>query len=299
MPVSAAYLIVVIIWSTTPLAIQWSGSTVGYEFGVALRMVIGLSVLLLITRLWHLPLPRDKQNLKIYIAGGLPLFIAMSFVYWSAQFIPSGWISVIFGLTPLFTSLFASLLLGENSFTIGKTTGMLLGLAGLLIVFMESISFQTAAWWGVAGVCTASIVHSMSSILLKKLNPTIPAISVTTGSLLVATPLFVFNSLLHGLPDSIPNQSLAAIVYLAIMGSAVGFPLYYYCLKKLHAERVALITFITPVSALLLGIWLNNEIVTQNIWLGTAFILTGLAIYEYGKYLPWKKSWIRWKRNPL
>ncbi|MBT6455899.1 MAG: DMT family transporter [Gammaproteobacteria bacterium] len=299
MSITAAYLTVIIIWSTTPLAIQWSSAGVGYEFGVALRMVIGLSVLLLIVKLWRQPLPWNKHNLRIYLSGGIPLFIAMSSVYWSAQFIPSGWISVIFGLTPLFTSLFASLILGEKSFTTGKTIGMLLGLAGLAIVFMESINFEQAAWWGVAGVSISSLVHSLSTVLLKKLNPTIPAISITTGSLIVATPLFVLNSLFHGLPQDIPTQSLSAIVYLAIMGSALGFPLYFYCLKKLHAQRVALITFITPVTALLLGNWLNHELISQQIWLGTACILAGLAIYEYGKYLPWKKGWVRWIRNPL
>ena len=299
MQITAAYLTVIIIWSTTPLAIQWSSEGVGYEFGVALRMVIGLSLLLLITRLWRLPLPWNRQNILTYLAGGLPLFLAMSCVYWSAQFIPSGWISVIFGLTPLFTSLFAAILLTEKSFSTGKSLGMLLAFVGLIFVFAESLDFQSNAWWGVIGVCFSSVIHSLSSVLIKKLNPSIPAVSVTTGSLIIATPLFLLNSLYHGLPQSVSTQTLLSITYLAIMGSALGFPLYFYCLKKLHAERVALITFITPVTALLLGSLLNNEHISQYIWIGTTLILSGLGIYEYGKYLPWKKKWIRWKSTPL
>lgn len=299
MSTTSAYLTVIMIWSTTPLAIQWSGEGVGYEFGVALRMVIGLSILLIVARLWRLPLPWDRQNRLVYLAGGIPLFLAMSCIYWSAQFIPSGWISVIFGLTPLFTSLFAAIILRENSFSAGKSVGMLLGFIGLIVVFAESLSFDQRAWWGVAGVCLAVVAHSMSAVLLKKLNPIIPAISVTIGSLMVATPLFVLNSLYHGLPQAIPGQALSAIVYLAVMGSALGFPLYYYCLKTMQAERVALITLITPVSALLLGNWLNNEPISQRIWLGTALILCGLALYEYGKYLTLKKHWKRWRQGPL
>lgn len=271
----------------------------GYEFGVALRMVIGLTTLLFIVRLWRLALPWDRKNIQVYLTGGFPLFLAMSGVYWSSQFIPSGWIAVIFGLTPLFTSLFAAIILHEKPFSAGKSIGMLLALGGLITVFSESLDLKQQAWWGVAGVCFSSIVHSMSSVLLKKLNPTIPSISVTTGSLMIATPLFILNSIIHGLPQNIPTQSLTAIVYLAIMGSAIGFPLYFYCLKKLHAERVALITFITPVTALLLGTWFNDELISQRIWLGTVLILSGLALYEYGKYLPWKKHWVRWKQTPL
>ncbi|MBC8211895.1 MAG: DMT family transporter [Gammaproteobacteria bacterium] len=291
MPIISAYLTVIMIWSTSPLAIQWSGRHVGYEFGVATRMLIGLLALLLIVRLWRLPLPWDKPHLRVYLAGGLPIFLAMSSVYWAAQFIPSGWISVIFGLTPFFTSLFARLILGTRSFTAAKTLGMLLALSGLALVFAESLSIEINAWWGVAGVTFSSIIHSLSGVLLKKLNPELPSISVTTGSLIIATPLFVINSLFHGLPQDVPVQTLTAILYLAIMGTALGFPLYFFCLRKLHAEQVALITFITPVSALFLGNWLNQETLNLSIWLGTGLILTGLAIYQYAKYLPWAKRY--------
>ena len=119
MSVPAAYLTVIVIWSTTPLAIQWSSIGVGYEFGVAARMLIGLLALLLIIRLRGLPLPWSRHARTVYLVSGLSLFIAMSLVYWSAQFIPSGWISVIFGLAPLITSAFASFILHENNLTTG------------------------------------------------------------------------------------------------------------------------------------------------------------------------------------
>ena len=299
MPIIAAYLTVIFIWSTTPLGIQWSGAEVGYQFGVALRMLIGLICLLLVVRVFRLPLPWDRKNRLVYLAGGIPLFLAMSTVYWSAQYIPSGWISVIFGLTPFFTSLFALLLLSQKAFSPAKSFGMLLGLCGLLVVFSKSLQMSGGAWIGVIGTCFASMVHSLSAVLLKKIGPSIPAVSVTTGSLIIATPLFVLNSLLYGLPQEIPLKPLAAIVYLAIMGTAIGFPLYYYCLNKLHAERVALITLITPITALMLGNWLNGELVDAQVWSGTFLVLCGLSIYEYGKYLPFKKRWIRWKRDPL
>ena len=128
-----------------------------------------------------------------------------------------------------------------------------------------------------------------------------PAISITIGSLAVATHLFFANAFYSaGLPDAWPAQSLMAIVYLAIFGPATGFPLYYYLLKNINAERVALITLITPVLALLLGAAINNEVIGLHVWLGTTLIISGLAIYEYGKYLPFKKKWqIRWNQRPL
>lgn len=299
MSVPAAFLIVITIWSTTPLGIQWSGVGVGYEFGVAARMLIGLIALLTITKLWRKPLPFDRHALQVYAAGGLPMYLAMTLTYASAQHIPSGWISVIFGLSPLLTSLFAIILLPQSQFSAGKLIGMLLGLAGLAVVFAESFQLESAAWYGVVGIVAAAASQSFGAVLLKKLRPSMPAISVTTGSLILAMPLFWLNSLLHGLPTSIPDRTLSSIVYLALVGTAIGFPLYFYLLQNISAQRVALITLITPVSALLLGAGLNGEVISSQVWLGTALILTGLAIYEYGKYLPFRNTWWRWKQPPL
>ncbi len=299
--VSAAYLTVIIIWSTTPLAIQWSGVGVGYEFGVAARMAIGLLALLLIVRLNGLALPWHRHARRVYLVSGLSIFTAMSLVYWSAQHIPSGWISVIFGLSPIITSGFATILLGENNLTAGRILGMLLGLSGLVIVFAEGLSLAEAAWMGVAGVTLGTIVHSLGAVLLQKLKTELPAISITAGSLVVATPLFILNfTLTQSWPQTISTPTLLSILYLALLGSAVGFPLYFFLLKKLKAERVALIALITPVTALLVGAWLNNEVISAKVWLGTSLIIAGLAVYEYGKHLPFSRKWQkRWNQRPL
>ena len=301
MPVPAAYLTVIIIWSTTPLSIQWSGIGVGYEFGVAARMLIGLLALLLIVRLKGMPLPWNRHSRMVYAVSGISIFIAMSLVYWSAQYIPSGWISVIFGLAPIITSLFASLILRENNLTAGRQLGMLLGLCGLAVVFVEGLSLSDAAWMGVAGITIGTIAHALGAVLLQKLKTDLPAISITAGSLIVATPFFIMNfALTQSWPQQISTATLLSIIYLAIMGSAVGFPLYFYLLKKLNAERVALIALITPVSALLVGAFFNGEVVSSRVWLGSALIITGLAIYEYGKHLPFSRKWQkRWKQRPL
>jgi drug/metabolite transporter (DMT)-like permease len=292
---------VIVIWSTTPLAIQWSSIGVGYEFGIAMRMLAGLFALLLLVRLRGLPLPWNGHARQVYLVSGLSIFIAMSTVYWSAQYIPSGWISVIFGLAPIITSIFATLILRENNLTAARLTGMLLGLLGLAIVFAEGISLAGMAALGVVGVTVSTITHSLGAVLLQKLKTTIPAISITTGSLVVATPLFMLNFVLNqSWPDAISLKTALSISYLALLGTAVGFPLYFYLLKRLNAERVALIALITPVTALLVGALFNNEAIGLRVWAGTVLIIAGLAIYEYGRHLPLARRWQkRWNQRPL
>jgi len=299
--VPIAYIAIIIIWSTTPLGIQWSGEHGHFAFGVAMRMSIGLIALLALLYIKKLPFPWHQAARRVYYAGGFSLFAAMSLVYWSAQYIPSGWIAVIFGLSPVFTSLFSAFILKENAFTAGRIIGMLLGMTGLVIVFIDSMSVAELAWLGICGIILSAMSQSLGAVMIKKLRPDIPAISITAGSLMIALPGFIANAIYHGgIPSEISLQMTGAIIYLAMLGTATGFPLYYYLLKNISAERIALVTLITPVTALLIGAGLNDEAISSKVWLGTFFIIIGLAIYEYGKYLPFRKKWhLRWLQKPL
>ena len=90
MLIRVAYISVIIIWSTTPLAIQWSSIVGGYLFGVSSRMLIGLLVLFMIFKFTKQSLPMTKRAVNVYIVSGLGIFASMTAVYWGAQFIPSG-----------------------------------------------------------------------------------------------------------------------------------------------------------------------------------------------------------------
>ncbi len=301
MSVPISYLTVILIWSTTPLAIQWSGHDVGFQFGVAARMAIGLVALLTLLHFMKIELPWHKKARRVYLVSGSTLYIAMSFVYWGAQHIPSGWISVVFGLSPIFTSVLASLILKDSQLSGMRLTGMATGLLGLMVVFIEGMSISTAALLGIAAIVISAASQSIGSVLIKQQQPDFHPIAITAGSIAVALPFFILNCIVIGdWPETIPVKSALSILYLGLIGSAIGFPLYFYLLKNLAPERVAIVTLITPITALLLGSFLNGETISSKVWLGTALILLGLAIYEYGKYLPHVKKWkVRWLQRPL
>lgn len=301
MSVPISYLSVILIWSTTPLAIQWSGNDVGFQFGVAARMAIGLTALLILLQMMNIELPWHKKARRIYLISGSTLYVAMSFVYWAAQHIPSGWISVVFGLSPILTSVLASLILKDSHLSGTRLTGMSIGLIGLMVVFIESVSISTLAMFGIAATIISTASQSIGSVLIKQQQPDFHPMAITAGSIVIALPLFIINCVfVGGWPETLPMKSAMSILYLAIIGSAVGFPLYFYLLKHLTPERVAIVTLITPVTALLLGAQLNGEVISSKVWLGTSLILAGLSIYEYGKYLPHVKKWkIRWLQRPL
>jgi drug/metabolite transporter (DMT)-like permease len=77
-----------------------------------------------------------------------------------------------------------------------------------------------------------------------------------------------------------PVRAEAAIVYLGVFGSVLGFALYYYIVKHVEAGKVALITLVTPVLALLLGSFVNGEVVPGRVWLGAGCICLGLGLHQ-------------------
>jgi len=67
---------------------------------------------------------------------------------------------------------------------------------------------------------------------------------------------------------------------LGIFGSVLGFILYFYILKRIEPIRVALITLITPITALFLGQNLNGEVIHASVWIGTGVVLGGLGLVQ-------------------
>ncbi len=287
MSVPAAYLAVVLIWSTTPLAIKWSGEGPGYLLGVLGRMALGTVLCLALVAILRTAFPWHTAARRAYYSGALGVYAAMLLVYWAAQFIPSGLISVLFGLSPILTALIAIPLLRERGPTTAHWLGMIVALAGLAVIFAESLDIDPHMAAGLAAILGSVLFQSLSIVLLKRHSGDVPSLSITTGALVIATPLIFLTWLVldHQGPAALPARAVASIVYLAIMGSVIGFTLFFYVLKHVSAHGSALITIITPVLALLVGAAVNDEHVGLRIWAGTALVLSGLALHQWGGLL--------------
>lgn len=292
MSLPAAFVSVILIWSTTPLAIKWSSLGVGFSFALLSRMVIGVLLCALLLAVFRTRFPLHRRARLSYLASGLSMFSAMALTYWSAQFVSSGMISVMFGLSPLITSLGAALWLKEESITPSKLAGMLLGLVGLVLVFHGGLGLGEGALTGLVVLFVAVALQSLGLVWIKKIGDDSPPMATTFGSLIVALPLFflVWWSIDGHWPAAIHGRALAAIVYLGAFGSVLGFVLYYYMIKHMETGRISLIMLVTPVLALLLGHGLNNEEVLPHVWFGTLCILLGLSLHRWGAqwltYLP-------------
>ena len=284
MSLPAAFATVIVIWSTTPLAIKWSALGAGFSFAVFARMAISVLLCAALLVVLRIRLPLHRRALHSYVASGTSMWGTMALAYWSSQYISSGMISVLFGLSPLITSLGAMVWLKEESVTASKLAGMLLGLAGLALVFRGGLGLGEGATLGLVALLLAVVSQALGLVWIKKVGDDSPPLATTFGSLVVGLPLFFAAWWLADghWPSALPDRAAAAIIYLGTVGSVLGFMLYYYMIKHWDTGRIALIALITPVLALLLGHGLNNEAVLPQVWFGTLFILLGLGLHSWG-----------------
>lgn len=284
MSLPAAFISVILIWTTTPLAIKWSALGAGFSFAVLARMAISVLLCAALLAVLRIRLPLHRRALNSYLVSGSSMWGAMTLAYWSSQYVSSGMISVMFGLSPLLTSLGAMLWLKEEAITVNKLAGMLLGLAGLVLVFRGGLGLGEDAALGIFALIMAVSCQSIGLVWIKKVGDDSPPLATTFGALSVAFPLFFAAWWLADghWPAALPDRATDAIIYLGVFGSVLGFMLYYYMIKHMDTGRIALITLITPVLALLLGHQLNNEAVLPQVWFGTALILLGLGLHRWG-----------------
>jgi drug/metabolite transporter (DMT)-like permease len=287
MSVPAAFLGVVLIWSTTPLAIQWSSQGWGYLFGISGRMMLGALVCAVLLQILKPGLPWHREARNTYFTAAIAIYGAMLSVYWGAQFVPSGLIAVLYGLNPLLTGLAAAVLLGEKSFTPGKLLGMALGFAGLVSIFESDIMLDENAWQGVLAILFSVTLHSASGVWVKRIGGGLPGLTVASGGLFLVAPLLLLTWFIFDgrLPTEMTAQAGWSMLYLGVFGSALGFTLYFYLLKKMEANRVSLITLLTPVLALILGNSLNGERVSMEVLFGSSLIVFGLVSHLWGDRL--------------
>jgi drug/metabolite transporter (DMT)-like permease len=288
MPVRLSYFIVVMIWSTTPLGIVWSSDSVSPTMAVFLRMFIALVLGALVMVIARIRLPVNRDAFKLYIYSAMGIYGGMILTYFAASSVPSGVISLIFGLAPIFSGILAQRILNEPKFSKAKLLALLMSVIGLIFICKEQFAGQSFINFGLILVFAAMCCFSLSSVMVKTVNIAIHPMATTIGALAVVTPLFFLTWLLvDGTfePATWSTRAIGAIIYLGVFGSLLGFLAYFHVLQKLQASTVALVTLMTPGFAIALGTLLNNEPLSLDLLIGACIILLSLGLFQFGDKL--------------
>ena len=271
------------IWGTTWAAIRVSLEGIPPFWGVSLRFGIAGALLLVLCRLRGVALGRSRRERWLWVANGLLSFcVSYGIVYWAEQRIPSGLASVLFATFPLWVAILAHFLLPGERMRGRSTAGTLLAFAGVAVIFSEDLSAVAGP-----GAVAASLVmlvsplaSAMGSVAVKRWGHGVHPFSLSAVPMLltaavmgaVAAPVEGWGAIRWTPPATL------ALLYLAILGSAVTFSLYFWLLGHLDASRLALIAYAIPVVAVVVGAVVFAEPLTTRIVVGSGLVVLGVAL---------------------
>ncbi len=282
MSIPVAYGLAVLIWSTTPLAIVTSGDSLPPMAAAASRMALAALVGLPLLKMLGLNLPLNRSAFKSYLTAVIGIFGAMGVTYVAAQWIPSGLISVLFGFTTIMTGVLSHFLFPDSPMSRKQWIACGMGIIGLAVVFSDNLVVTGQGVIGVLLALLAVFFFSSSNVLMKRNGAGLHPLQQTVGALWCSLPFYAVAWFATGTEvvwAEISMLSIFSVVYLATLGSLVGFMAYFHLIANLPPAYVALITLITPVIALFLGSQLHNEPVTAEMLIGAGVILLSLLLF--------------------
>lgn len=277
------YLLVVFAGATTPFAIKLGGGAFTPIAGLTLRIMIAYLFGWMIFSLFGTRLD-IRRHWPVYLAASIGLFPNLVLVYTAVEYVSSGLVALLFGLQPFFNALLMRPILGERGLQPHKVAAILLALAGLALIVLDGSAPRVDNIMGVLLMLVSAILFSASILWIKRLNRTlaVPPFEQTLGGMAFSLPgLLLSWWLLFGItPISFTPAALLSLFYLSFIVSLAGFAAYYFILKHMAVETVALIPLITPVMAMLLGAVFLGETVTPNMVAGAILLLIALAIHQ-------------------
>ena len=280
------------------LSLFWGGSFFFIEIAlrdfqpftlVFLRVSIAALILVGVMYLRGQRLPASLKTWIAYIIMGLfNNALPFSLIVWGQTRIESGVASILNATTPIFTVLLAHFLTSDERLTIPKILGVLVGFIGVYLMMMPELD-NGFGWRGLGQVAVlgAAISYSFSGIFGKRFKH-IPAVVNSAGMLLCSSIMMLPPAIIIDAPWSIqPSfEAVSAVLGIAVISTVAAYLLYFHLLAAAGATNVLLVTFLIPVSALMLGVGVLDEIIKRLEYAGMGCIFLGLIIID-GRALKW------------
>lgn len=279
------YSILVFIWATTPLAIVWTIQEIYPIWALIFRYICASVLCLMILLFLKERLPLDKLAIQSYLAGSLNIIIAQMLIYFSAPYLTSGLMVLLYGFSPLITGLMGYLVFKNQKLSLLQWIGMVCAVSGLVFIFADQTQTMIRPI-GLILLFTSIIFYVCSIFLVKKINAPVSAIAQTTGALLVSTlgSIFLIPFILNDLPQVLPSlKSLGGFFYTVIFSSIIAVFCYFWLIPRIKPSTFALSNIMTPMIALIFGSWLNNEYLTIDMMIGVVIAMSGIVLYFYAE----------------
>lgn len=276
---AAAFLVCVLIWGSTWLAIKVGYEGVGPFLAAAMRFGLASLILLVLARWQGHAVRLRGPHLRLAVFAGVVMFVGdYGLIYWGEQFLPSGLTAVLFATMPFSTAALAQALLPDEPVTRRKLAGAALGIAGLAVVFRESVVVDPALALPMLAILLSAVCASATGVAAKRWGHDLHPVSLFAVAMGVGAVGLLPLAVLDGERLALPGTALAwvSVLYLVVLGSVVAFLLYFWLLKTHDATKLSLVTVLTPLVALALGAALLGEALGALELAGVGLVLLGV-----------------------
>ncbi len=290
------------------LSVLWGGSF--FFVGVAVAEIppltlVTLRVAIAAAMLWAaLPLLGTAPPHGARAWGAIAVMalinnvIPFTLIVWAQQTLPSGLAAILNATTPLWTVLVAHAFTREEKASPGKLAGVLFGFAGVAAMMgADILGGAAAAGAATAAMLAATFSYACAGVFGRRFRaigvaPIQAALGQVSASSIIMLPLALAIDRPWGLP--VPSAAaVAAVLGLAALSTALAYVLYFRILALAGAVNLVLVTFLIPISAILLGTLLLHEALEPRHLLGMALIGAGLAAID-GRPLAYASRILRW-----
>ena len=277
------------------LSIVWGGSFLFIGVAVrelppltivAIRVVTAALALLLVLKLMRVDLPRTRQAWAAFLGMSiLNNVIPFTLIVWGQGHIASGLASILNATTPLFTVIVAHYLTDDERLTGQKLAGVIVGFFGVAVMIgaaaMASLDASILAQLAILG---AALSYGFSGVFGRRFKTMgIPPLATAAGQVTVSSVLLLPVALIVDRPWTLAMPSTGTIVSLAALGlvsTAFAYLIFFRLLARAGATNVGLVTFLIPVSAILLGVLVLGEMLAARHFVGMALIGAGLILID-------------------
>lgn len=281
-----------VTWGSSFLLIRIGVQAVNPFQLVFIRVGIAAVGLHIALRLRGIPIPRDRETLLplLLIGIGNPA-IPFLLISWGETIIESSVASVLQSTASLFTLVIAHFFFADERMNTQRVGGSLVGFMGVIVLFglnFEGGELLLNGLQGQLAVVVASMFYAVfatySRVILKgkQVRPlVVAAMSMTSAAVLMG--IATFAAPLFGGPapvslTTLPTHILIAVLTLGVFNTLFAYALFYFIIETLGASRATMVTYVVPVVGVILGVMFGNELLTVNLVVGAALILSGIGI---------------------
>lgn len=278
--ISIAYTLLALIWGSTWMFIKIGLNDFPPMTFAAVRFVL-TAVLMFLVLIASKKLKNYKQLFSWpAIIFGVFNGFAYALVFEGENYISSSLTAVLNAAMPFTTLILATIFVGER-LTMRKTIGLLCGFTGIIFLYWRDLSHTSSGMMlGGGMIILSTVIYATGAIIAKKYpsnNGVLEVVSVQMAA--TAIVLVILAVILEPYPRLQWTQSsIFSLLYLAVIGSALAFVLYYYLLKNIEVSKLSYVSMITPVVAVVFGVFFLGEPFTITYLWTLLAVLAGMYI---------------------